>query len=133
MEGPSHHSLDQVTVEIFINKGPDYICGMWTYLIDLWQELNLWPVQYPQSQADHLQILATGCSGDVSRLRSDIVYNSPLEPGDEEVGAFLNNLYQYSQYPYIEKPDRAIGKMYLVLHSGHAVENHSPCATLNIV
>jgi len=49
-----------------------------SYLIDLWQLLNIWSAQDSQRQADHLQILGSGCCGNVSWLRSHIVDNGLL-------------------------------------------------------
>jgi hypothetical protein len=49
-------------------------------------------MQNSQSQTDHLQILTSRGRGDISRLRSDVVNDSSLEPGDEEMSAFFNDI-----------------------------------------
>ena len=85
---------------------------MRTYLVNLWQLLNFWSVQDSESQAHHLQVLATGRSRDISWLGSDIVDDTLLQPWDQEMRALINNS---------------------VLHSGQSVEDHSSSATLNIV
>jgi hypothetical protein len=50
-------------------------------------------VQHSEGQADHLQVLAAGGCGDVPRLGAHIVDDRLLEPGNEEVGAFVNNTF----------------------------------------
>jgi hypothetical protein len=45
-----------------------------------------------KSQRDHLQILGSGGRGDVPGFGADIIDDGLLEPWDEEVGAFVNNL-----------------------------------------
>ncbi len=45
----------------------------YTYLVDLWQHLDLGSMQHPQRQADHLQILAPGRRADIPGLSPDIV------------------------------------------------------------
>lgn len=49
-----------------------------TYLIDLWQHLHIRSVQYPQCQADHLQILTSSRRRDVAWLRPDVVNDASL-------------------------------------------------------
>lgn len=61
-------------------------------MVDLGQELDLWAVKNTESQGNHLQILGSGGGGDVSGLGADIVYDGLLEPWDEEVGSFVDNL-----------------------------------------
>lgn len=48
-------------------------------------------MQNSQGQADHLQVLTAGGCGDVSRLGAHIVDDRLLEPGNEEVGAFVDD------------------------------------------
>lgn len=48
-------------------------------------------MQNSEGQANHLQVLAAGGCGDVSRLGAHIVDDRLLEPGNEEVGAFVDN------------------------------------------
>ena len=61
------------------------------YLVDGGQLGDLGPVQNSESQANHLQVLAAGGCGDVSGLGAHIVDDRLLEPGNEEVGAFVDN------------------------------------------
>ena len=44
-----------------------------------------------EGQANHLQVLAAGGCRDVSRLGAHIVDDRLLEPGNEEVGAFVDD------------------------------------------
>ena len=61
------------------------------YLVDGGQLGDLGPVQNSEGQANHLQVLAAGGCGDVSRLGAHIVDDRLLEPGNEEVGAFVDD------------------------------------------
>ena len=65
--------------------------SMLSYLIYLWQVRDLRPVQYPQRQADHLQILAASRGGDVSGFGADIVDDRLLQPGDQEMCALIHD------------------------------------------
>ena len=69
-------------------------------------------MQDSQSQADHLQILATGCGGDISRFGSNIVDYGLLQPGHQEVGAFVN---------------------YSLFHSRKTVEDHGTGTAFDVV
>lgn len=46
-------------------------------------------MQNSQRQTDHLQILASRRGGDVTRLRSYIIDDASLEPGNQEMCAFV--------------------------------------------
>jgi len=48
-------------------------------------------VQHSESQANHLQVLAAGGRGDVPGLGAHIVDDRLLEPGNEEVSAFVDD------------------------------------------
>jgi hypothetical protein len=61
------------------------------YLVDGGQLGDLGPVQNSEGQANHLQVLAAGGCGDVSRLGAHIVDDRLLEPGNEEVGALIDD------------------------------------------
>jgi hypothetical protein len=69
-------------------------------------------VQDPERQADHLQVLAARGGGDVPRLGADVEDDGALQPGDEEVGALVDDL---------------------LLHSGQAVEDDGSAAALDVV
>jgi len=62
-----------------------------TYLVDGGQLGHLRPVQDSESQAHHLQVLAAGGCGDVPRLGAHIVDDRLLKPGNEEVGALVDD------------------------------------------
>lgn len=62
-----------------------------TYLVDGRQLGHLGPVQHSEGQAHHLQVLAAGGCGDVSGLGAHIVDDRLLEPGNEEVGALVDD------------------------------------------
>jgi hypothetical protein len=83
-----------------------------TYLIDLRQSLDFRSMQHPQCQADHLQILAPRRRRDIPWLGADIVDNAFLQPGNEEVCAFVHDC---------------------VLDSGETVEDHGAAAAFNVV
>jgi hypothetical protein len=61
------------------------------YLVDGGQLGDLGPVQNSEGQANHLQVLAAGGCGDVPRLGAHIVDDCLLEPGNEEVGALVDD------------------------------------------
>jgi hypothetical protein len=69
------------------------------YLIDLWQFLDFWSMKYSQSQADHLQILASGGSTDISRLGPYIVDDTLLQPWNEEMCAFIDDRFLHARQP----------------------------------
>lgn len=48
-------------------------------------------MQHPQSQADHLQILASSCRAYVPRLRTDIVHYGLLQPWNQKMCAFVDD------------------------------------------
>lgn len=83
-----------------------------TYLVDLRQHPNLRPMQHPQRQADHLQVLGARGGTDIPRLRPDIVHDSLLQPGHEEVCAFVDHL---------------------VFDSGQTIEDDGALATADVV
>lgn len=86
--------------------------GEETNLVYLGQRLDVRPVQHPQRQGDHLQILGPGRGGDVARLGPDVEDDGPLQPGDEEVRALVDDL---------------------LLDSRHAVEDDGAGAALDVV
>ena len=49
-------------------------------------------MQHPQRQAHHLQVLAPRRGADVARFRADIEGDGFLQPWDEEVCAFVDDL-----------------------------------------
>lgn len=69
-------------------------------------------MQHTERQCDHLQILTSSGSRDVARLRPHVIDNSPLQPGDQQVCAFVDDLF---------------------LHSRQPIEDDSPRTTLDIV
>lgn len=69
-------------------------------------------MQDSQRQTDHLQVLTSGGGGDVARLRADIVDDGLLQPGDEEMGAFVDHL---------------------VLHTGQSVEDDGAGTAADVV
>lgn len=83
-----------------------------TYLVYLWQILHLGPMQHPQRQADHLQILAARRGRDVPRFGAHVVDDGFLQPGDQEVRAFVHDA---------------------LLDSGEPVEDHGSCAAFDVV
>lgn len=66
------------------------------YLINLGKGLDLGPVQDTQGEADHLQVLAAGHCGDAPRLGADVKDDALLQPGDEEVGALVDDVFLYT-------------------------------------
>ena len=62
-----------------------------SYLVNLRQLSNLRPMQHPQRQAHHLQVLGARRCADVSRFGAHVVHYGALQPGDEEVGAFIDD------------------------------------------
>lgn len=82
------------------------------YLVNLGQLRDFWSMQDSQSQANHLHVLTSGRSRDVSGLRPDIVDNALLQPWDQEMCAFVGDC---------------------VLHSRDSVEDNCASATLHIV
>lgn len=69
-------------------------------------------MQHSQRQTDHLQVLTSSGGGDIARLRADIVDDGLLQPGDEEMRAFVNHF---------------------VLHTGQTVEDDGAGTTADIV
>ena len=69
-------------------------------------------MKHPQSQADHLQILASRCGRDVPWFSSDIVDDTLLQPRYQEVCAFVN---------------------YSVFDTRETIENNCSRATLDVV
>jgi hypothetical protein len=81
--------------------------GLLSYLVDLWKLGDLGSMQHSQCQANHLQILASGCRRNVSWLCSDIVDNALLQPWDQEMGSFADDLFLYSGNPIEDDGTRA--------------------------
>ena len=48
-------------------------------------------MQHPQGQADHLQILAACRGRDIPGFGADVVDDGFLQPGDQEMRAFVND------------------------------------------
>lgn len=78
-----------------------------TYLIDLGQSLHLRPMQDPQRQAHHLQVLASGGGGDVPGLRPHVEDDAALQPGNEEVCALVDDGLLDALYPVEDDGPRA--------------------------
>ena len=85
---------------------------MLAYLVNLRQLLDLWPMQHPQRECYHLQILAACCGADIPRSCAHIKYNRSLQPWYKKVRAFID---------------------YGFLDSRQPVENDGPGTTSNVV
>lgn len=83
-----------------------------TYLVNLWQSLNLGSMQNPEGQTDHLQIFASSGSADVPGLRPDIINDCFLQPRDQEMCALIDNL---------------------LLNTRESIEYDCPCTASHIV
>lgn len=70
-----------------------------SYLVDGRQLRDLRTVENTQCQADHLQVLTSGGSGDVTGLSSNIVDDRLLQPGDKEMGSFVDDLLLHTRQP----------------------------------
>ena len=62
----------------------------WLYLVNFWQFGNVWSMQHPQRQADHLQILAASRSRDVPGFGADVVDDGFLQPRDQKMCALVD-------------------------------------------
>ena len=82
------------------------------YLIYLRQIADFRPMQHAQRQAHHLQVFAARRGADVARLRPDIKRYRLLQPGHQEVRAFVDDL---------------------VGDSSQAVEDDGACAAFDVV
>lgn len=69
-------------------------------------------MQHPQRERDHLHVLGSGRGTDVPRSCADIEDDGALQPGNQEVCAFVDDL---------------------LLHSGQTVEDDGACAALDVV
>ena len=85
------------------------------YLVYLWQILDLGPMQHPQRQADHLQILAAGRGRDVPRFGAHVVDDGFLQPRDQEVRAFVDDAFLDAGQPVEDHGSRAA---FDVVHGG---------------
>ena len=56
-------------------------------------------MQHSQSEADHLQVFASGGCGNVSRPRSHVVYDCLLKPRHEKVRPFVDDIFLDSGQP----------------------------------
>lgn len=65
-------------------------------MVDLGQRLDLRPVQDPERQADHLQILATRRGGDVPGLCPDVEVDATLQPRYQEMCALIDDALLHS-------------------------------------
>lgn len=104
-----------VVVETEVLERVSAVKSIWTietHLVDLRQLLDLWAVQHPQCEGDHLHVLGSGGGADVPRSCADIEDDGALQPGDQEMCALVDDL---------------------LLHSGQTVEDDGACATLDIV
>jgi len=63
-----------------------------THLVDLGERLDLGPVQDPQRQADHLQVLGPRRRRDIPRLCADVKDDVSLQPWNEKVRAFVDHV-----------------------------------------
>lgn len=66
--------------------------GETTCLVNLGKGLDLGPVQHAQGQVNHLQVLAAGDCANGARLGADVEDDALLQPGDEEVGALVDDV-----------------------------------------
>jgi hypothetical protein len=82
------------------------------YLVNLGQLWNLRSVENSQSQANHLQVLASCSRRDIPWFRANIVDDALLQPWDQEMRALVDNC---------------------VLHSGVSIEDDSSRASLHVV
>lgn len=78
-------------------------------------------MQDSQSQADHLQILTSGGSRDVARLGANIVDNGSLQPGNQEMRAFVDDLLLHTRQPV--EDDGSSSTLDIVQRS---VDGHGP-------
>lgn len=70
---------------------------MWSsYLVDFRQLLHLRAMQDSERQANHLHVLATRRGADIPRPRADIKGDGFLQPGNEEMCAFVDDLVRDS-------------------------------------
>lgn len=65
-------------------------CG--AYLVNLGKQLNFRTVKDTESQRHHLEILGAGSGGDIARFGANVIDDGLLEPWDEEVCAFIDDL-----------------------------------------
>lgn len=85
---------------------------MLVYLVNLWQGLDIWPVQDSQRQADHLEILAAGGGGNVPGLRAHVKDDAPLQPRDQKVRSLVDDI---------------------LLDTGQPVEDDGSCSAPDVV
>lgn len=85
---------------------------MLAYLVNLWQGLDIWPVQDSQRQADHLEILAAGGGGNVPGLRAHVKDDAPLQPRDQKVRSLVDDI---------------------LLDTGQPVEDDGSCSAPDVV
>jgi len=85
---------------------------VFTHLINLRQLLDLRPMQHPQRERNHLQILASRRRADIPRPCAHIIHNRPLQPRNQEVCALVDDLLS---------------------NTGHSVEDDGACAALDVV
>lgn len=82
------------------------------YLVNLWQGLDVWPVQDSQRQADHLEILAAGGGGNVPGLCAHVKDDAPLQPRDQKVRSLVDDI---------------------LLDTGQPVEDDGSCSAPDVV
>lgn len=87
-------------------------CVGGTDLINLRQLLNLRPMQHPQRQRNHLQILTPRRCANISRPRAHIIHNRALQPRYQKVRALVHNL---------------------LFDTGHSVEDDGACSAFHVV
>jgi hypothetical protein len=81
--------------------------GINTHLIDLRQHLDLWPMQHPQRQRNHLQILTARGSADIPWPCAHIIHDRPLQPRNQEMCALVDDSFFYSGYSVEDDGPRA--------------------------
>lgn len=88
--------------------------ALWSiaYLVDGGKLGDLWPVKDSEGQANHLQVLAAGGCGNVSRLGAHIVDDRLLEPWNEEVGALVDDAFANTAQTV--EDDRAVAALDIV-------------------
>lgn len=75
-----------------MDEGDGGWAGGGTDLVDLRQHLHFRPMQHPEGQTDHLQILAARRGRDVPRLRPHVVDDALLQPRDQEMCPLVHHL-----------------------------------------
>ncbi|KAH3667564.1 hypothetical protein OGATHE_003087 [Ogataea polymorpha] len=95
------HGDELCSVELSNNTLENLVSNRWKHtlvivqpqvLVNLWEVLHVWTMQHSQSQRDGLQVLGPRGGGNGSWLGSDVVNDWSLEPRDNKVQSFANDL-----------------------------------------